>query len=156
MNLYKKDSDDCVNKTYASKIYIHIDDCYGRARDNSKVYRTNTKIIKVMSDTNKKPFFIYETYTSKEDKKLSNISRAKILLKIIKNHYFIDENTQIYLLSDGANYFKNLAKLLNAKHIYDYFHFKKRFNDLFRKPFFIYNDKKYKQKLYIDNIVAKH
>ncbi|MGV2392816.1 UNVERIFIED_CONTAM: hypothetical protein O8I53_07430 [Campylobacter lari] len=145
-----------LNKTYASKIYIHIDDCYGKSRDNSKVYKTNTKLVKIISDNNKKPIYIYETYTSKNEQKLSNKSRSKLLLKIIKNNYFIDKNTQIYLLSDGANYFKNLAKLLNAKHIYDYFHFKKKFNDLFRKPLFIYDAKRNRKKLYIDNIAAKH
>ncbi|MCT4469960.1 Mbov_0401 family ICE element transposase-like protein [Mycoplasma sp. HS2188] len=156
LNLFENMSfKDSFNKTYATKIYIHIDDCYGKSRENSKIYKTNAKIIKIFSDTNKKPLFIYETYTSKDPKKLSNDSRASLLLKIIEKHYYTDKNTQIYLLSDGAKYFKNLAKLLNAKHIYDYYHFKKRFGELFKKPFFIFDSKMRKQKLYINNLSAK-
>ncbi|MBU4690642.1 hypothetical protein KQ874_02985 [Mycoplasma sp. ES3157-GEN-MYC] len=112
--------------------------------------------MKFFSDTRSEPIYIYETYTSNDKVKLSNISRAKLLIKIIKNFYLINKHTQIYVLSDGAKYFENLAKILNAKHIFDYFHFKKRFNDLFKKPIFIYNENKMNKKLLkINNLSAK-
>ncbi|MCU4707027.1 hypothetical protein, partial [Mycoplasma sp. CSL7503-lung] len=88
-----------------------------------------------------------ETYTSNDTNKITNESRSKIIQNIIKKYYFIDNNTKLYLLSDGAVYFKKLAKMLGAEHVYDYFHFCKRFLEIFKNKIFVFVDKKTKQVL---------
>ncbi|QNM93526.1 hypothetical protein H9M94_02855 [Mycoplasma sp. Pen4] len=149
-DLFNQTSNIEIKKQYANTIYISIDDCYGKARGNNKVSKTNSKIIKIFSDKNESPIYTYETYTSQDKEKLTNKSRAELIMTIIQKYYVIDTNTKLYLLSDGAVYFKNLAKLLNAEHIYDHFHFIKHFNFIFKKPIFIIKND-VKEKLLIDN-----
>ncbi|VEU75310.1 Uncharacterised protein (plasmid) [Mycoplasmopsis maculosa] len=144
LNLFNEENHTNI-KQYASEIYIHIDDCYDKTRVNKKVIKSNTKIIKINSNIDNKVIYTYENYTAIDNEKIANISRAKIIIELIKKHYFIDSNTKLYLLSDGAKYFQNLAKILNATHIYDYFHFIKKFNDIFMKRIYIYN--KYKKEI---------
>ncbi|MBU4689890.1 hypothetical protein KQ878_02920 [Mycoplasma zalophidermidis] len=98
--------------------------------------------MKIFTDTNKTPLYFYETYTTNDDLKLTNQTRASIIKSIISKYYITNTETKIYLLSDGAVYFKNLATLLSAKHIYDYYHFKKRFNEIFKKKLFVYSGNK--------------
>ncbi|VEU75753.1 Uncharacterised protein [Mycoplasmopsis maculosa] len=153
-DLFKSDENNNIEKSLANKIYISIDDCYDKTRYKNKVYKTNTKIIKLFSDTNQKPIYTYEVYSSNDNEKITNNSRAELIKKLIEKYYFIGKNTKLYLLSDGAKYFKILAKLLKANHIYDYFHFVKRFNDIFKKPVFVLNNK-IKEKLIINNKLVK-
>ena len=120
-----------------NRIYVEIDDSYLKIRtENKKAKKFRCRLVMLHQGKNNEDKIINKTsliiaeHEYKKDKNQLNLSSK--IMQIIDEKYGI-KNPEIYLISDGAKWMKQLAKSLNVTtHFLDKFHVNQQINTALR------------------------
>lgn len=133
--------------------FINIDDTFKIVRKNSKTSKMRFRVINIEQKGIKTQLTV-AVATRVNDFNINSKQTHKLIENILEEHFNYDKNnSKIYLFCDGARIFKNMCVNNNFTLIYDWYHLKKYFLNIFSYDKRWKSSKNYKRWTYLGQYI---